>query len=133
MYWFYLDNQHVSTYVPIYAGVQEIHPLYKTWNPDEFDENSARWNIDFIDNLLYLRWQEAIKDLHAVRDPMEKGFFEEQADIDKEALALFKKNPKKASQFLTEYSQSKMEVVVQMYRDLRKTLITKYTNNKSGL
>jgi len=133
VYWFYLDNQHVSTYVPIYAGVQEIHPLYKTWNPDEFDENSARWNIDFIDNLLYLRWQEAIKDLHAVRDPMEKGFFEEQADIDKEALALFKKNPKKASQFLTEYSQSKMEVVVQMYRDLRKTLITKYTNNKAGL
>jgi len=30
VYWFYLDNQHISTYVPIYAGTQEISPLYKT-------------------------------------------------------------------------------------------------------
>ena len=27
VYWFYLDNQYVSTYVPIYAGVQEISPV----------------------------------------------------------------------------------------------------------
>jgi len=133
VYWFYLDNQHVSTYVPIYAGVQEIHPLYKTWNPDAFDENSARWNIDFIDNLLYLNWQEGIKDVHTVRDPFEARLFDEQAEIDQKALELFQKNPKNAKKFLTEYSQSRMVEAVNLYRDLRKTLITKYTNNKGGL
>jgi dipeptidase len=133
VYWFYVDNQHVSTYVPIYAGVEEIHPLYKTWNPDKFDEMSARWNIDFVDNLLYLNWQEGIKDVRAARDRWEAKLFEEQTEIDKKALELYEKNPKKARKFLTEYSQSKMIEAVNMYRNLQKTLITKYTNNKAGL
>ncbi len=133
VYWFYLDNQHVSTYVPIYAGVQEISPLYKTYDPDKFDENSARWAIDFVDNLLYLKWQEAIKDLRAVRDPLEASFFAERDSIDSIALELFKKNPDKAKKFLTQYTRSKMEATVKMYGELRELLITKYTNNKQGL
>jgi dipeptidase len=133
VYWFYLDNQHVSTYAPIYAGVQEISPLYKTYDPDKFSEDSARWAIDFVDNLLYLKWQEAMKDLRSVRDPLEAGFFEEQPSIDAKALALYRKNQDQAKKFLTDYTRERMEKIVQMYRDLRYMLITKYTNNKQGL
>ena len=133
VYWFYLDNQHISTYVPIYAGVQEISPLFKTYDPDKFSEKSARWAIDFVDNLLYLKWQDAIKDLRAVRDPLERRFFEEQASIDNRAQKLYKKNQKKAKAFLTNYTRTCMEETVSMYRDLRYKLISKYTNNKQGL
>jgi len=133
VYWFYLDNQHISTYVPIYAGVQEISPLYKTYDPDKFSEDSARWVIDFVDNLLYLRWQEAIKDLRAVRDPLETGFFEKQSSIDAKALELYKKDPDLAKKFLTDYTRTCMEKTVKMYRDLRELIITKYTNNRLGL
>jgi dipeptidase len=133
IYWFYLDNQHVSTYVPIYTGVQEISPLYKTYDPDVFSEESARWAIDFVDNLLYLRWQHAIKDLRAVRDPLEEEFFAKTDSIDKEALELFKKNPELAKKYLTDYTRSVMEKTVKMYKELRNLLITKYTNNKLGL
>jgi len=133
VYWFYLDNQHVSTYVPIYAGVQEISPLYKTYDPDKFSEDSARWAIDFVDNLLYLRWQYALKDLRAVRDPLETGFFENQPSIDAKALELYKKDPDLAKKFMTDYTRSNMEKIVKMYQDLRNLLITKYTNNRIGL
>jgi dipeptidase len=133
VYWFYLDNQHISTYVPIYAGVQEISPLYKTYDPDKFSEDSARWVIDFVDNLLYLRWQEAIKDLRAVRDPLENSFFEKQSTIDSKALELYKKDPDLAKKFLTDYTRTCMEKTVKIYRDLRELIITKYTNNKLGL
>jgi dipeptidase len=133
VYWFYLDNQHVSTYVPIYAGVQEISPLYKTYDPDKFSEDSARWAIDFVDNLLYLKWQEAMKDLRSVRDPLEASFFEERSSIDAKALALYKKDQMQAKRFLTDYTRERMEKIVKMYRDLRYMLITKYTNNKQGL
>jgi len=132
VYWFYLDNQYVSTYVPIYAGVQEISPLYKTYNPDKFSEKSTRWAIDFVDNLLYLKWQEAIKDLWAVRDPLEAGFFEEQSAIDTEALELYKKDSELAKKFLTDYTITNMENINKMYIELRKLLISKYTNNKQG-
>jgi dipeptidase len=133
IYWFYLDNQHVSTYVPIYTGVQEISPLYKTYDPDRFSEDSARWAIDFVDNLLYLRWQHAIMDLRAVRDPLEEEFFAKTGSIDQEALKLFKKNPEEAKKYLTDYTRSCMERTVKMYKELRNLLITKYTNNMLGL
>ena len=133
IYWFYLDNQHVSTYVPIYTGVQDISPSYKTYDPDRFSEDSARWAIDFVDNLLYLRWQHAMKDLRAVRDPLEEEFFAKTDSIDQEALKLFNKNPELARKYLTDYTRSSMERTVKMYRELRNLLITKYTNNKLGL
>jgi len=133
VYWVYQDNQYVSTYVPIYAGVEEISPLYKTYDSDKFSDESARWAIDFVDNLLYLKWQEAIKDLMAVRDPLETGFFTNQEAIDNKALALFKKNPESARKFLTNYTKSCMEKVVEAYRKLRYQLISKYTNNKQGV
>jgi len=133
VYWFYLDNQYVTTYVPIYAGVQEISPLYKTYDPDKFSENSARWVIDFVDNLLYLKWQEAIKDVRAVRDPLEASFFEKQSNFEDKVLQLYQKSPKKAKKVLTDYTKKCMEQIVKMYRDLRKLLITKYTNNREWL
>lgn len=133
VYWYYVDNQYISTYVPIYAGVQKISPYYKTYNPDKFSEDSIKWVIDFVDNLLHLKWQEAIKDLRAVRDPLEAGFFENQASIDAQALELYKKDPRKAQQFLTDYTLSNMEKIVKMYKKLRNLLISKYTNNKEFL
>jgi dipeptidase len=133
IYWFYVDNQYTSTYVPIYAGTQEISPFYQTYDPEKFSEDSARWAVDFVDNLLYLRWQEAIQDLRQVRDPLEAYFFESLEEIDGKALEMYKKNPDEAKEFLTEYTLTNMEKTVQMYRELREQLISKYTNNKLGL
>jgi dipeptidase len=129
VYWFYVDNPYVSTYVPIYAGVQEIHPYYKTYDSREFSEESARWAVDFVDNLLHLKWQKAVKDLWALRDPMEAEFFDNQASIEKEVMALYKNDPAKAEKYLTDLTQERMADVVEMYRSLRRLLITKYTNN----
>jgi dipeptidase len=133
VYWFYLDNQHVSTYAPIYSGVREISPLYKTYDPDRFSEDSARWAIDFVDNLLYLRWQEAIKDLRRLRDPVEASFFTEQSAVDAEAADRYALNPEDAREYLTEYTRGCMEKIVSLYRELRVLLISKYTNNNLGL
>ncbi|MFN3242234.1 MAG: dipeptidase [Planctomycetota bacterium] len=133
VYWLYLDNQYTSTYVPIYAGARRMHPTYQTWNPDRFAETSARWNIDMVDNLLYLKWQEAIEDLRAVRDPLEQSFFAGQARFEKQALKAMQQDPAQAALMLTEYTNACMAKTVQMYRQLRGTLITKYTNNKQGV
>jgi dipeptidase len=129
VYWFYVDNPYVSTYVPIYAGVREISDLYQTYDARRFDENSARWAVDFVDNLLHLKWQAAVKDLKAARDPIENEFSSSQAAVEENALALHRKDPEQAAKFLTDLTRERMERVVKMYRDLRYALITKYTNN----
>ena len=91
------------------------------------------WAIDFVDNLLYLKWQEAVKDVWEVRDPYEEQLFSERDSIDREALQLYKKKPEKALEFLTGYSQGKMEEVLDMYNDLHDRLIVKYTLHQTEI
>ena len=129
VYWVYLDNPYFSPYVPIYTGNTSVAETYKTYNPNKYDEKSARWAIDFVDNLANLRFQEVIKDVWEVRDPFEKNLFENQEQIEKQALELLKKNPTKGKEFLTKYTNQKMDEVTQMYLELRNQIITKYTNN----
>jgi dipeptidase len=133
IYWVYQDNQTVGPYVPIYAGVQEINPLYKTYNPDQFNDESARWNYDFVDNLMYLKWQEAWKDVKPVRDSLEQATFEELKEVDQKATQIYKEDPAKAKEYVTEYTWKKMDELVEAYRELRYELIMKYTNNKQGI
>ena len=130
IYWFFVDNQHVGAYVPIYCGVKKIHESYGIWDPEEYDERSVRWAIDFVDNLLYLKWQEAIKDVKEARDPLEASFFAEQEEIDRKASGLFRKSPEKAEKYLTEITLERMERIHSLYSGLRDRLITKYSNNR---
>ncbi|MEZ5071991.1 MAG: C69 family dipeptidase [Bacteroidales bacterium] len=130
IYWVFLDNAYTSPYVPIYAGTREIAQCYKNFDPTTYSRESACWAIDFVDNLLYLRWQDAIRDVRAVRDPYENRLFGERERIDGEALALYRKNPDKALDYLTNYTRACMEEVLDMYNDLHDQLIVKYSNSR---
>ena len=129
VYWVFLDNPYVSPYIPIYAGVHEIAEPYKIYNPDKFDPKSARWEVDFVDNLMYLRWQEANQDLKFVQGALEKNLFENQKDIEKRALQIYETDPQAANKFLTEYTAQNMEEMLKQYTELRYKLIEKYSNN----
>lgn len=130
VYWVYLDNPYISPYVPIYAGNLSTAECYNTYNPEKYEEKSARWAIDFVDNLAFLKFQEAIKDIWAARNPFEEEIFAKQEQIEKEALNLHKKNVQAAQRYLTDYSNGLMNRVPDLYRKLRDTLIVKYTNNR---
>lgn len=95
IYWVYQDNQFTSPYIPIYCGTQEIPEALSIYDPKQFDARSARWVIDFVDNLLYLRWQDAVQDLQSMRDPLQASFFTAIEENDKQAKALYDKSPKR--------------------------------------
>jgi dipeptidase len=130
IYWVFLDNAYTSAYVPIYAGIREIATCYQNFDPTTYSNQSACWAIDFVDNLLYLKWQEAVKDLWEVRDPFEEQLFLERDSIDTAALALYGKSPSAAQDYLTGYSKGKMEEVLKMYNGLHDRLIVKYSNSR---
>ena len=129
VYWVYLDNPYFSPYVPIYAGNLSIAETYKTYDPDKYDEKSARWAIDFVDNLANLSFQNIAEDVKKVRTPFEDKIFNDQQAIEDEAIKLYKKNPEAAREFLTEYSNGLMNDVTEMFIGLRDKIITDYTNN----
>jgi len=126
IYWFYVDNPFVSPYVPVYAGVTDVSPLYKTYDFAEYSEDSARWAVNFVEKLMLLRWQSAVKDLREARDPVEDTFFADQGAVDAKAAELLKSDPAAAAKYLTELTVSRMEKLVGIYRKLRATLLAKY-------
>jgi len=130
LYWVYLDNPYFSPYVPIYAGVTATAACYQTYDPEKYSDASARWTIDMVDNLANLKFQQAIGDVRAERDPWEEAIFARQDSIEAKAVRLHAKSPKKAAEFLTRYCTGLQEQVPGMYIALRDTLIVKYTNNR---
>jgi dipeptidase len=107
-----------------------VAETYNIYDPEKCDEKSARWAIDFVDNLANLRFQDIAKDVKAVRDPFETEMFTNQKQLEEEALALYKKDPATARKFLTDYTNTKMNRVTEMFLDLRDQIITRYTNNR---
>ena len=130
IYWVFQDNAYTSPYLPLFTGVSRIPEVYSIYDPQQYSDNSARWAIDFVDNLLYLNWQDGKKDLEAARKPLEDDFFKQNTEIEKQYLELQKKNPKKARELLNTYAQECADRIMHTYTQLRNTLITKYTNNK---
>ncbi len=129
VYWVYLDNPYFSPYVPIYSGNLSVAETYNLYDPDKYDEKSARWAIDFVDNLANLKFQLISKDVQEVRNPFESEIFAKQAQVEDEAMKLYKNNPAEAQVYLTGYSNNLMNKVTEMYLGLRNSIITKYTNN----
>ncbi len=129
VYWVYLDNPYFSPYVPIYTGNLDVADCYKSYDPNRYDEKSARWAVDFVDNLANLKFQAVIRDVLSVRDPFEEKMFQEQAQLEEQALALLKKNRRRGREFLTAYSNRLMAEVTAMFLELRNTIITRYSNN----
>ena len=130
IYWVFQDNAYTSPYLPLFTGISRIPEVYSIYDPQQYSDNSARWAIDFVDNLLYLNWQDGKKDLEAARKPLEDDFFKQNTEIEKQYLELQKKNPKKARELLNTYAQECSDRIMHTYTQLRNTLITKYTNNK---
>jgi dipeptidase len=130
IYWVYLDNPHISPYVPIYLGNLSVDDSYRIYDPEKFQEASARWAIDFVDNLARLKFQQAIKDIRAARDSFESGIFDRQKTVEAEAMRRFQKNSRATRKYLTAYSNDLMKKTLAIFRKLRYELIVKYTNNR---
>lgn len=130
VYWVYQDNPYISPYVPVYAGCSDTAPGYQTYDPEKYSDQSARWTIDFVDNLCNLRFQDASREVLAMRQPFEDTIFADQERIEKEALRLYASSPRRAGAFLTAYCKGLMEKVPPLYIGIRNRLITLFTNNR---
>lgn len=128
LYWVFLDNAYVSSYVPIYAGITDTSKPYQTYDPTMYSPESARWAIDFVENLLYLNWQDGYKMILEKREPLEQSFFSECPKIEAEFIKLNSSDPKAATQYITEYSVDAMDRSHKMFTELRNILITKHSN-----
>jgi hypothetical protein len=71
----------------------------------------------------------AIEDILGVRDPLESDIFCHQRTVENTAISLYKKEPTTAQEFLTNYTTSIANKVLDTYWDLCNLLLCKYYTN----
>ncbi|MEA4884407.1 MAG: C69 family dipeptidase [Clostridia bacterium] len=128
--WYYNDNPANSIHVPIYNGVTELPASWGTCNKEQYSRNSAWWAFATVDLLASVRYQDAVKDIVAAREPVEANFFAMQPVVEKVAGELAAKDPAAASRFITDYTAMCLTRAEALYWDLADLLFTKYNNNR---
>jgi hypothetical protein len=80
-----------------------------------------------VADLAAQKWGEMRHDIREVRAAVEKELFSRQDEIEKEALELYRKSPRRARKFLTDYTNHWLQKLTVRYWKLGDELWSKYT------
>jgi dipeptidase len=126
--WFSVDDSYSTVYVPMYCGITQVPETYAVGNGSmmEFSDNSAFWVFNQVSNLAYTRYKDMIVDIQKVQTALESKFIAHTSVVDKAATDLYKTDPAKAREFLTDYSVNQANSTVMRWKELYRYLFTKY-------
>jgi dipeptidase len=82
--------------------------------------------IQFCGNWASLKYAYIIKDIQQKQDEIEFAEIESIKKMDKQALALYKQDPDKARQLLTNYCETKANQVVKEWWEFAWLLVARY-------
>ena len=126
--WLGYDNPATTPHTPFYCGISRMPKSYEVDGRREFRRDCAWWAYRRVGQLAKFRWQVLIKDIEAVWRKIEDEAFANQESFEKKVTQLYKRNPKKAKQLLTDYCVDMADKAVRKYWKLGDQLWAKYTN-----
>ena len=125
--WLGYDNPATTPHTPFYAGISRMPDSYRVDGRWGFRRDCAWWAFRRVSQLALFRWQHMTQDIAKVWMQIEDEAFVKQGEIEQKALELFKLDPEKACEFLTDYSHKIAEAAVDAYWKLGDDLWGKYT------
>ena len=128
VYWYGVDDTYMTSYLPLYCGINAIPESYTTGSLDKFSWESAWWVFNFVANIANLKYSLMAPDILAVQADLEGTFLALQPAVDKTAVELYNTNPELMTRYLSDYSISHAELVVDRWRELGEHLLTKYND-----
>lgn len=126
--WLSFGAQDTSCYMPLYAGITEIPESFKIGDHWEFNRKSARWAFDYVDFHTQVMYSYAIEDVKKAQTQFEDLVLAKTPAIDKAAHELYRQDPAQAVIFLTDYSISNANKVVDAWWELGDYLLIKYNH-----
>lgn len=126
--WFGVDDAAHTVFVPMYCGMTEVPDAYKQGNGGLMDyaRDAAFWTFNEVANLAYTRYRYIHRDVMELQQALENKYIAYTPVIDKAALTLYKKDPKLARQFITDYSVNTGNSTVATWRKFYEHLFVKY-------
>jgi dipeptidase len=103
--WYGPANPDLTCYVPFYAGVNSVTPAMNTdaGSHQTFTRKSFRWAVSTVSTFADYWWSYISVDVKKQIEKTTGKYMVEQSAIDAMAVELFKKDPKAARAFLTDY------------------------------
>jgi len=126
--WWAPGRPFATFLTPFYCGITEVSETHSTGNHYEVGEwgENAFWAISLVDLLTYVAYNDVIKDVHEKQSEMLNNSLAQIQRIDREAAKLYKSDPEKAREFLTEFSNQFAKYLTKEYWDFAKELMVKY-------
>ncbi len=125
--WLGYDNPATTPHLPFYIGIAQMPASYMVDGRWAFSRDCAWWAFRTVSRLANFRYQVLAEEIAKVWKPLEDRAFADQAKFEEEALALYKKDPKKARELLTKYSHDLANQAVAAYWKLADDLWLKYS------
>jgi dipeptidase len=125
--WLGWDNPAMTVYAPVYCGITDTPAAYQVCGRHEFRRDCAWWAFNRVADLSAQKWGHMRVDVDSVRVAFETEALSAQGEIEEEACALYRKSPKRARRFLTEYAMEFCDRITRAYWDLGDYLLWKYT------
>jgi len=126
--WYGVDDTYVTCYCPLYCGIDAVPQSFKRGSLGSFSWDSAWWVFNLVSNYVCLKYSQMIPELQAVQREMEGTFLELQPVVEDVARRLHQSDPGLMNRYLTDYSVSHAEMVVDRWRALAEHLICKYND-----
>jgi len=126
--WYGLNDTEFTCYVPLYCSIDALPEAYAIGSIKQFSWDSAWWTFNLVSNLSNLMYSHMIDDVRAVRTELEGTMLALQPAVERTAAELAKTDPELMVRYLTDYSVSHGDRVVERWRDLGIRLITGYND-----
>lgn len=127
--WFGPSSPYETCYVPFYVGMTKLPKAYCVGSPDEFEREFAFWAFNSISNYACLKYCYMKEDIIAKQEEIENKEIDNLIETwDRKALDLYKEDPSKARDYLTDVCCNNAETVVKAWWKLGEYLIQKYAD-----
>jgi dipeptidase len=128
IFWFGVDDASSSVLVPLYASMtrppEKMAQGYGSMM--EFVDDAAFWVFNQISNLAYTRYSYIHPEISKKQQAEEIASLVKVNEIDKLALDLYNKKPKKAVAYLTDFSVNTANNTVLDWKNFYGYLFTRY-------
>ncbi len=126
--WFGMDDTFSTVYIPLYCAITRPPENFAVGvgSLNDFTWESGFWVFNFVANYAYSRYSDMIVDIQLIQRDLEGRFVASQPNVDRAALALYKRSPTLAVDYLTEYSLDQVKMTLARWRKLGEHLMVKY-------
>lgn len=126
--WWGVDDAASTVYCPMYTCMTEIPLCYRVGNGSmmEFSETAGFWIFSQVSNWAYTKYDYIHPEIAAKQAEYEQGWVKSVKNINKEAAAMYEKDPAEAVKFLTKYSNTEATKLCADWKMFYQYLFVKY-------